>query len=141
MNLANAYSKRIRGDLRKNLERAIEGYEAALEVLTREALPVQWAGVQMNLATAYRRRIGGDPGENLERAIQGYRAALKVLTREAPMQRRVDAGRTDLRQCGRVGHWPVPAPTTSSAWRPARSLVIRGECKPLLINTRRNSKL
>jgi hypothetical protein len=35
---------------------------------------------------------------------------------------------------------PVPAPTTSSGWRPARCLVIQGVSTPLLINTRGGSK-
>jgi hypothetical protein len=32
----------------------------------------------------------------------------------------------DQQQSVRVGHWPVPAPTTSSDWRPARCLVNLG---------------
>ncbi len=43
MNLATAYSDRIRGDKAANIERAIEGYEQALQVRTRQAMPVEWA--------------------------------------------------------------------------------------------------
>ena len=43
MNLANAYDSRIRGDKAENIERAIEGYQQALQVMTRQAMPVEWA--------------------------------------------------------------------------------------------------
>ena len=43
MNLANAYSDRIRGDRAENLEQAIAAYQQALEVRTRQAMPVEWA--------------------------------------------------------------------------------------------------
>ena len=83
MNRATAYRSRIRGDRAANLEEAIRGYEAALEVRTREATPVDWATAQMNRATAYLSRIRGDRAANLEEAIRGYEAALEVMTREA----------------------------------------------------------
>ena len=69
MNLANAYSDRIRGDRAENLEQAIAAYQQALEVMTRQAMPVEWAQAMMNLATAYYYRIRGDRAENLEQAI------------------------------------------------------------------------
>ena len=53
MNLATAYSDRIRGDRAENLEQAIAAYQQALEVMTRQAMPVEWATVMMNLANAY----------------------------------------------------------------------------------------
>ena len=43
MNLATAYADRIRGDRAQNLEEAIAAYRQALEVLTRQAMPVEWA--------------------------------------------------------------------------------------------------
>ena len=67
MNLAIAYSDRIRGDRAENLEQAIEGYQQALQVMTRQAMPVEWAQTMMNLAIAYSDRIRGDRAENLER--------------------------------------------------------------------------
>jgi tetratricopeptide (TPR) repeat protein len=66
-----------------NLELAIAAYEAALEVLTREALPEKWATTQNNLGLAYQNRIRGERAENLERAIAAHEAALEVRTREA----------------------------------------------------------
>ncbi|MCO5214389.1 MAG: CHAT domain-containing protein, partial [Caldilinea sp.] len=82
MNLANAYSDRIRGDKAANIERAIEGYEQTLQVTTRQAMPVEWATTQMNLATAYAKRIRGDKAANIERAIEGIEQALQVRTRQ-----------------------------------------------------------
>src|SRR5579863_1292040 len=86
-NLGNAYWNLPGGDRQANLERAIACYEAALQVRTREAFPVQWAMTQNNLGTAYRNLPGGDRQANLERAIACYEAALQVYTREAfPVQ-------------------------------------------------------
>jgi len=42
MNLANAYSDRIRGDKAENIEAAIEGYQQALQVMTRQAMPADY---------------------------------------------------------------------------------------------------
>ena len=83
MNLANAYSDRIRGDRAENLEQAITAYEQVLQVMTREAMPVDWARAQMNLALTYSDRIRGDRAENLEQAITAYEQVLQVMTREA----------------------------------------------------------
>ena len=74
---------RIRGDRTDNLESTIAGYDAALEVITREAMPVEWAKTQMNLGIAFANRFRGDRTDNLEIAIAGYDAALEVYTREA----------------------------------------------------------
>ena len=51
--------------------------------MTREAMPVEWAGATMNLANAYYSRILGERGENIEAAIEAYQQALEVMTREA----------------------------------------------------------
>ena len=80
---AAVYSDRIRGDRAENLEAAIAGYDAALEVFTREADPVGWAKTQMGRAIAYSVRIHGDRADNLETAIVGYDAALEIRIREA----------------------------------------------------------
>ncbi|MCB0041377.1 MAG: CHAT domain-containing protein, partial [Caldilinea sp.] len=80
MNLATAYSDRIRGDRAQNIEEAIAAYRQALEVMTRAAMPVEWATSMMNLATAYKNRIRGDRAQNIEEAIAAYRQALEILT-------------------------------------------------------------
>ncbi|MBE9090037.1 CHAT domain-containing protein [Microcystis aeruginosa LEGE 11464] len=80
INLAAAYSDRIRGDKAENLERAIAACHEALKVLTLNVFPQDWALIQNNLAFAYRYRIRGDKAENLERAIATYQESLKVYT-------------------------------------------------------------
>ena len=71
------------GDRASNIEIAIAGYEAALQVHTKEASPEDWAIAQNNLATAYCERIRGDRADNIEKAISACTAALTVRTREA----------------------------------------------------------
>ncbi|HKO08855.1 MAG TPA: tetratricopeptide repeat protein, partial [Alphaproteobacteria bacterium] len=70
------------------LEKAVAAYRAALEVRTRERVPLQWAMTQNNLGTAL--RTLGEREERtalLEEAVAAYRAALEVYTRERmPLQ-------------------------------------------------------
>ncbi|XWK87948.1 MAG: tetratricopeptide repeat protein [Phormidium sp.] len=82
-NLAVAYYYRIKGERAENIEKAIEIYNQALTVRTRDAFPEKWAGTQNNLANAYLNRIRGERAENLEQAIAYYTAALTVYTRDA----------------------------------------------------------
>ena len=82
-NLGNAYRDLPGGDRDANLKHAIACYEAALEVRTREAFPVDWAMTQNNLGNAYSDLPGGDREANLRQAIACYEAALEVRTREA----------------------------------------------------------
>jgi len=72
-----------RGSRKNNLEITIAAYQAALEILTREAFPEQWAMTQINLATAYKDRIKGEKADNIEQAIASFQAALEILTRAA----------------------------------------------------------
>jgi hypothetical protein len=71
------------GSKASNMEIAITGYEVALTVYTREALPIDWAMTQNNLGLAYSDRIRGDRADNIENAIAAFTAALTVRTREA----------------------------------------------------------
>ena len=66
-----------------DLEKAIACYRDALEVITRQAMPVEWAQTTTNLGNAYSDRIRGERAENLEEAIACYRGALEVMTRQA----------------------------------------------------------
>jgi CHAT domain-containing protein len=61
------------------MEQAIASYQQVLQVMTREAMPVEWATAMMNLATAYSDRIRGDRAENMEQAIQAYQSSLEVF--------------------------------------------------------------
>ena len=62
---------------------AISAYRAALEELTRERVPLQWATTQNNLGNALW-TLGGREGgtARLEEAVQAFRAALEEWTRE-----------------------------------------------------------
>jgi hypothetical protein len=82
MNMGNAWQTRIKGDRADNLERAFACYTDALQVSTREAVPVDWANVQWALGLAFVERIHGDRADNLEHAILSYRCALQVFTPE-----------------------------------------------------------
>ncbi|OLP17409.1 hypothetical protein BST81_16585 [Leptolyngbya sp. 'hensonii'] len=66
-----------------NLELAINAYQLALKIKTRESFPADWAIIQNNLAIAYSNRIRGDQIENIERAIDCYQQALTVRMQSA----------------------------------------------------------
>lgn len=71
------------GDRWINQWRAIAAHEAALEVHTRDAHPLDWADVQFNLGTAYLELPTGDRRNDLRRAILAFESSLEVYTREA----------------------------------------------------------
>lgn len=84
--MANAYSDRV-SNRADNLELAIQHLQQALEVLTRQARPLEWATTTMNLANVYHSRIYGVRADNLDLAIQYYKQALEVLTsQEMPFE-------------------------------------------------------
>ena len=66
---AAAYYSRIKGERADNLEQAITCYQQALEVTTRQVLPLEWATTMNNLALAYSNRIKGERADNIELAI------------------------------------------------------------------------
>jgi CHAT domain-containing protein len=82
-NLCNKLQYFPLGSRANNLEIAIRGYQALLEVYTREAFPEQWAIVQNNLGNTYQTRILGERADNLELAITAYNLSLEFYTREA----------------------------------------------------------
>ncbi len=82
-NLGLAYGNLPAGNRAANLKQAIACFEAALQVRTREAFPIDWARTQHNLGTAYQSLPAADRAENLKQAIACYEAALQVSTREA----------------------------------------------------------
>ena len=67
----------------ERLEQAVDAYRVALEELTRECVPLDWAtaqsGLGIALATLGRRESGT---KRLEQALDAYRAALEERTRE-----------------------------------------------------------
>ncbi|MEG4989523.1 tetratricopeptide repeat protein, partial [Microcoleus sp. BR0-C5] len=70
------------GDEDNNLEIAINYYQMALQVNTRQINPENWAMIQNNLGNAYRRRSIQNEVENLEMAIFYYKSALEFYTQK-----------------------------------------------------------
>ncbi|MBD2602651.1 MULTISPECIES: CHAT domain-containing protein [Microcystis] len=71
------------GSRTNNLEIAITGYQALLEVYSRNVFSYRWASLQNSLGIAYSDRILGEKADNLELAIAAYNQSLDVFTREA----------------------------------------------------------
>ena len=66
-----------------SLGKAIAAYRAALQVRTRERVPLDWAMTQNNLGNALARFGAREEGTALlEEAVAAYRAAMEVYTRE-----------------------------------------------------------
>ena len=62
------------------LEQAVSAYRTALEVRTRERVPLDWAMTQNNLGNALRALGEREEGtERLAEAVDAYRAALDVF--------------------------------------------------------------
>eukprot|EP00054_Salpingoeca_dolichothecata_P030797 m.253823 g.253823 ORF g.253823 m.253823 type:complete len:406 (+) comp26722_c0_seq2:3-1220(+) len=76
MNLGTAFSDRIAGERKTNLEEAIHCYRSALEVWTKSSAPHQWASTQNNLALAFMDL----PEPLLPSAVQHFQQCLEVRT-------------------------------------------------------------
>lgn len=72
---------------RSNLEQAVQAYQRALEILTKESDPKDWALLQVNLALALMAAAEREPGNNFNlligRAIKGYKDGLGVIDKAA----------------------------------------------------------
>jgi tetratricopeptide (TPR) repeat protein len=83
-NLGIRSSAREGREGREQLEVAVSAYRSALEVMTREDLPEDWARTQYNLGTALSdlgiRSKGSLGREELDAAVAAYRSALEVRT-------------------------------------------------------------
>lgn len=66
----------------ERVEQAIDHFNKALEVRTRESEPLLWAITHQNLARAFPVRTCGDPESNIEEAIRHGELALEVLAQE-----------------------------------------------------------
>jgi CHAT domain-containing protein len=80
--LAIAYTNRIRGDKAENIEKAISWSELALQILTFDTYPTEWAMLQKTLANAYTSCPVGEKIKNLQLAIIFYKSALKIYIKE-----------------------------------------------------------
>ncbi|MGZ3340835.1 MAG: tetratricopeptide repeat protein, partial [Reyranella sp.] len=77
-----------RGTGTAHLEEAVSSFGLALQELTRERAPLQWAEAQMNLGNALA-RLGEREAQTarLEEAVSSFRLALQEWTRErVPLQ-------------------------------------------------------
>lgn len=70
------------GSHRENLKRAVECYNAALQVFVEARFPRDFAATQGNLANAYLALESDNRVEDFQRAVDCYRAALRVYTEE-----------------------------------------------------------
>ena len=70
------------------LEEAVEAHQSALEELSRDRRPLDWALTQNNLGVALSDlgELEGD-SERLEEAVEAYRSALEERTRDRPSAR------------------------------------------------------
>lgn len=66
-----------------DFRKAIECFEAALPVLTNEAHPRDWAGIQFALGHSWMNLPNGDRAQNVPKSIAHYEAALTVYTQDA----------------------------------------------------------
>jgi tetratricopeptide (TPR) repeat protein len=71
----------MKGDRSENIEQSINCCEKALEAITRNDLPMDWAMIQQSLAVAYLYRIRGNRAENLEKSINLAEKTLEVYTK------------------------------------------------------------
>lgn len=68
----------------KWLQAAVAAFEAALEIRTREATPLDWAKTQNNLGNALSTwGARGDGTKRLQAAVAAYKSVLEIYSREA----------------------------------------------------------
>lgn len=75
------------GDRDANIRRAIECFEDALGIVTRESDPNWWAEAHLHLGGAWMALPSGKRLENIQRAITCFNRAGEVWTREADPER------------------------------------------------------
>ncbi len=90
--LGNSLAQNPRGDRAENLERAIEAYRQALEVMTREAMPDDHRRTQRSLGHLLFRE------GRWEEAAAAYRSALEAGERLYQMAATPEARRAELRE-------------------------------------------
>ncbi len=85
--LGSIYSLMTIPEQQKNIQKAIDYYDIALDLCKQEHHPLRWADLQQSLGTAYLELSNRDRQGNLEKAISHYEKALSVYTKtETPSQ-------------------------------------------------------
>lgn len=108
----------IRGaesDKDANLSRAIQAYEAALEVITPVNSPSTWAEINHNLGNVYWLRVEGIREDNLKQSIAAYQAALTIYTREGLPRDHLHTARSLGRAYLELRNWPLASAAYASA--------------------------
>ena len=88
MNLGNALEKLgERESGTEHLQQAVDAYRLALQELTRERAPLDWAKILVDLGNALENLGERESGtEDLQQAVDAYHLALQELTRDrAPL--------------------------------------------------------
>jgi len=80
--LGVAYTERISGNWKENIDKAIGHCENALQIYLFKEFPQEHARTLVNLGNAYTQRIKGDKADNLEKAITNYQDALIIYTKD-----------------------------------------------------------
>ena len=114
-NLGNCFCELSETTGEDRWREAIDRYQEALRVRTRDHDPERHAALLENLGSAYRRLSSGVPGDNVRKSIRCYRRALRICS---PCKY---AARTAALQCNLGNAWlSVPGTADGSAARNAR---------------------
>lgn len=82
LHLGSVYLERVYESRANNIELSIEACEEAVDVLSYDRDPEEWARGQLHLGLAYYKRVKGSREENIEAAIKAFESALGIYTRE-----------------------------------------------------------
>ena len=77
--LGAVYSNLRSGDKEENIESAINHFERALQLVTHQESPLEWAAIKNSLGNTIFGRIKGNTLENKQKAIGHIKDALKIL--------------------------------------------------------------
>src|SRR5438552_10607367 len=88
---------------------ALECYNAALRVTTKETFPVLWADVHMSIGKVYGDDFTANRLANVKQSIEHFNLALEVLTRQEYPQ---TWGRLQDALGGAFVSWPARDDTT-----------------------------
>lgn len=80
--LGLAWLQQGRGDRADNLDRAVDEFQLALDLVRPDAPPSERGHLHNNLGEAYRLRIHGDRAENIDRCIVEFENAAAVYGRD-----------------------------------------------------------
>ena len=80
--LGDLYRERKTGRITDNTEKSITLYTEAINQLSKEGEPTQWASIKINLGVAYQQRFQADLADNMEKCLQCFDDALLIFSKE-----------------------------------------------------------